>query len=91
MKKKAEETEVFTGDFDSVETEVLAEEFKPAFTATKTIQNGLTFYEVNLPVNGKSKLTITNRLGGTKTTIKLIDLTEAEFADEELLKVKLIR
>jgi hypothetical protein len=91
MKKKIEETDMSVVENPYVETEVLVEEVKPAFTASKTIQNGLTFYEVSFPVNEKSKLVITNRLGGIKTTIKLIDLTVAEFNDEGLLKAKLIK
>jgi hypothetical protein len=91
MKKKVEDMETFAKNSDGVETTVLAEELQPAFTAIKTIQNGLTFYEVNLPVNGKSKLTITNRLVGIKTTVKLIDLTVTEFNNDELLKAKLIK
>jgi hypothetical protein len=91
MKKKVEDMETFAESSDKVETTVLAEELQPAFTAIKTIQNGLTFYEVNSPVKDKSKLIITNRLGGIKTTIKLIDLTVAEFNNDELLKAKLIK
>jgi hypothetical protein len=91
MKKKIEETDMTIVENISVETELLVEEIKPAFTSSKTIQNGLIFYEVSFPVNEKSKLVITNRLGGIKTTIKLIDLTVAEFNNEGLLKAKLIK
>ena len=72
-------------------TSVIAEVVPQAFTATKIIDNGLISYAVDSPKNGKAKLTITNRGEGTKITIKLIDLTEAEFADEALLKAKLIK
>ena len=74
-----------------VNNSVIAEVVPEAFTATKIIDHGLISYAVDSPVNGKAKLTITNRIEGIKITYKLIDLTESEFADEALLKTKLVK
>lgn len=92
MKKKFEDIEMVVDGTPLEEAQAVATELvQPAFTAKKTIQNGLITYEVDAPVNGKAKLTVTNRLEGTKVTIKLIELSEAEFADEALLKAKLVK
>jgi hypothetical protein len=99
MKKKIEDIEMVVDGTTVEQTPVVETQavstsvVTPAFTATKTIREGLKSYEVDAPKDGKAKLTVSSDLGTgkTKTTIKLIDLSEAEFADEALLKAKLIK
>jgi hypothetical protein len=94
MKKKVEEIEMVVDGTPVQETQIVTSELvQPAFIATKTIREGLKSYIVDAPKEGKSKLEVSGDLGTgkTKTTIKLIELSDAEFADEALLKAKLIK
>lgn len=59
--------------------------------ANKEFNNGLKFFEVSKPVNGKSKVVVTDRSEDIRQTIKLADVTDAQFNDIELLKALFIK